>query len=162
MAPDRSVSIGRIDTLAAYKIVGRRSLSSFNNGGEIMKILTVEKLSRAIMKSIGGYEMSREEAESMALHILNFFGYSERIIDNVLQPDDRDLFYMMEDNGLMVTAREETTLFDGRDWRIHYWLFKKDRILELADPEMKMPEMERDDGFSEIYNSVPADAWVRL
>ena len=127
-----------------------------------MNILTVEHLSRAIISSMGEYNMSKDEAEDMAQHVLNFFGYSDRIIDNVLQPDDRDLFYMMEDNGLMVTAREETTLFDGRDWRIHYWLFKKDRVFELADPNRKRTEQRNDDPVSKLYNSIPEDAWVRF
>ena len=127
-----------------------------------MNILTVDHLSQAIISSMGEYNMSKEEAEDMAQHVLNFFGYSDRIIDNVLQPDDRDLFYMMEDNGLMVTAREETTLFDGRDWRIHYWLFKKDRVFELADPNRKTSEKMEDDPFSKLYKDVPEDAWVRF
>ncbi len=127
-----------------------------------MNILTVEHLSQAIINCMGEYNMSKEEAEDMAQHVLNFFGYSDRIIDNVLQPDDRDLFYMMEDNGLMVTAREETTLFDGRDWRIHYWLFKKDRVFELADPNRKTSKKSEDDPFSKLYEDVPEDAWVRF
>ena len=127
-----------------------------------MNILTVGHLSRAIISSMGEYNMSKDEAEDMAQHVLNFFGYSDRIIDNVLQPDDRDLFYMMEDNGLMVTAREETTLFDGRDWRIHYWLFKKDRVFELADPNRKRSQQKNDDPVSKMYNTIPEDAWVRF
>ncbi|MDP6156491.1 MAG: hypothetical protein QF682_10245 [Candidatus Thermoplasmatota archaeon] len=127
-----------------------------------MNILTVGHLSRAIISSMGEYNMSKDEAEDMAQHVLNFFGYSDRIIDNVLQPDDRDLFYMMEDNGLMVTAREETTLFDGRDWRIHYWLFKKDRVFELADPNRKRSQQKNDDPVSKLYNTIPEDAWVRF
>ena len=29
-----------------------------------------------------------------------------------------DVFYTMEDLGILETEREETTLFDGREWRI--------------------------------------------
>ena len=127
-----------------------------------MNILTVEHLSQAIINCMGEYNMSKEEAEDMAQHVLNFFGYSDRIIDNVLQPDDRDLFYMMEDNGLMVTAREETTLFDGRDWRIHYWLFKRDKVFELADPNHKRNRKPEDDPVLKLYDNIPEDAWVRF
>ena len=56
--------------------------------------------------------MGEDEANYLAEHILNFFGYSDRIIDNVLHPEDRDTFYMLEDAGLMETEREETTLYD--------------------------------------------------
>ena len=61
--------------------------------------------------------MGEDESNYLAEHILNFFGYSDRIIDNVLHPEDRDTFYMLEDAGLMETEREETTLYDGREWR---------------------------------------------
>lgn len=119
--------------------------------------LTVEQLTRAIRNSIDRRGMKEEEAQAMAQHILNFFGYSERIIDNVLEPDDRDAFYMLEDSGLLTTEREETTLYDGREWRIHYWLFRKDRIFELAEgipaPE---PAAEEDDS---VYETMPQDFW---
>src|SRR2546421_3405669 len=71
--------------------------------------------------------MKEEEARAMAQHVLNFFGYSERIIDNVLEPEDRDAFYMLEDSGILTTEREETTLYDGREWRIHYFVLRKER-----------------------------------
>jgi len=58
--------------------------------------LTVDDLTRAIKNSIDRTGMKEEEARAMAQHVLNFFGYSERIIDNVLEPEDRDAFYMLE------------------------------------------------------------------
>src|SRR3989441_8075573 len=78
----------------------------------------------------------------MAQHVLNFFGYSERIIDNVLEPEDRDAFYMLEDSGILTTEREETTLYDGREWRIHYSMFRKERI-PGAVPGAEAPEGPR-------------------
>ncbi len=92
----------------------------------------------------------------MAQHILNFFGYSERIIDNVLEPDDRDAFYMLEDSGILTTEREETTLYDGREWRIHYWLFRKERIYELADSR-PVPEEQGEE--LSVYDEMPEDLW---
>ena len=79
--------------------------------------------------------MRPEDARAIAAHVLNFFGFNERIIDNVLEPDDRDTFYMLEDTGILETERDETTLYDGREWRIHYWMFRKDRIFDLAREE---------------------------
>src|SRR5438552_3436785 len=49
--------------------------------------LTVDDLTRAIKNSIDRTGMKEEEARAMAQHVLNFFGYSERIIDNVLEPE---------------------------------------------------------------------------
>ncbi|MFQ5838057.1 MAG: DUF6015 family protein [Thermoplasmata archaeon] len=117
--------------------------------------LTVDDLTRAIRNSIDSQGMKEEEARSMAQHILNFFGYSERIIDNVLEPDDRDAFYMLEDSGILTTEREETTLYDGREWRIHYWLFRKQRIYELAEGS---PPVEEEEPLS-VYEEMPEDLW---
>jgi hypothetical protein len=97
--------------------------------------LDLPVLSKAIRRSVGHDGMRREDADAIAGHILNFFGFNERIIDNVLEPDDRDTFYMLEDSGILETERDETTLYDGREWRIHYWMFRKDRILQLAREE---------------------------
>lgn len=122
--------------------------------------LTVDDLSRAIRNSIKNDRrtMPEEEARQMAQHVMNFFGYSERIIDNLLEPEDRDAFYMLEDSGLLTTEREETTLYDGREWRIHYWLFKKDRILQLVKFGGKKHDPVTEDAMS-IYEEMPDDVW---
>src|SRR2546425_10675116 len=98
-----------------------------------MGTLTVEDLTRAIRNSIDRSGMKDEEARAMAQHVLNFFGYSERIIDNVLEPEDRDAFYMLEDSGILTTEREETTLYDGREWRNQYLVFRKGRVAGGVD-----------------------------
>lgn len=118
--------------------------------------LTVDDLTRAIRNSIDRAGMKDEEARAMAQHVLNFFGYSERIIDNVLEPEDRDAFYMLEDSGILTTEREETTLYDGREWRIHYWMFRKERIAELVQAARQREELERRDS---VYDEVPDDVW---
>jgi len=100
---------------------------------EAKDTLTVKDLTLAIKNSIKNRGMSEEDAYALAQHILNFFGYSDRIIDNILEPEDRDAFYMLEDTGILTTEREETTLYDGREWRIHYWLFRRERIIELMN-----------------------------
>ncbi len=94
-----------------------------------------DSLAKAIRRSVGHDGMRPEDARAIAAHVLNFFGFNERIIDNVLEPDDRDTFYMLEDTGILETERDETTLYDGREWRIHYWMFRKDRIFDLAREE---------------------------
>lgn len=120
--------------------------------------LNLEELTIAIRNSYSR-DMPEEEAEAMARHVLNFFGYSERIIDNVLEPEDRDAFYQLEDNGILTTEREETTLYDGREWRIHYWLFRKDRINELISAESThMDEMDCEEN---PYANLDPEFWKR-
>ena len=123
--------------------------------------ITVEELTQAIRNGIreANREMEEEEAYLLALHVLNFFGYSDRIIDNILEPEDRDAFYMLEDAGILTTEREETTLYDGREWRIHFWLFRKKRIEALIeDIEIKEVEVDVEDT---VYDELPDDIWKR-
>ena len=121
-------------------------------------IVTVEELTQAIMNSPDNKGIPEEEAYDIARHVLNFFGYSDRIIDNVLEPEDRDMFYMLEDATILTTEREETTLYDGREWRINYWLFRKDKIRQLMDDEGKNGSDEQEET---VYDEIPLDAWDR-
>jgi hypothetical protein len=121
--------------------------------------LTLEELTTAIRNGIDKEGMPDEQAKEMAQHILNFFGYSERIIDNILEPEDRDAFYMLEDTGILTTEREETTLYDGREWRIHYWLFRKERINELIDG--KAAESDATGAHVSVYDELGEEAWQR-
>jgi len=120
-------------------------------------VLTVNQLANAIMKSIDRQDIQPAAANQLATHVMNFFGYNDAIIDNILEPEDRDAFYMLEDLGLLMTEREETTLYDGREWRIHYWLFRKEKIDELVgDP--RAHEVEEDE-MSSVYDEIPDDIW---
>jgi hypothetical protein len=122
--------------------------------------LTVDDLMHAIRNGIDKDGMPEDQARGMAQHVLNFFGYSERIIDNILEPEDRDAFYQLEDTGILTTEREETTLYDGREWRIHYWLFRKERILELISMDTRLVGKPDEGIFN--YEDVPEDIWQRV
>src|SRR5213596_3767028 len=74
-----------------------------------------------------------------------------------MEPEDRDAFYMLEDSGILTTEREETTLYDGREWRIHYWMFRKERIAELVEAQKAKEEAEK---MGSIYDDVPEDFWA--
>ena len=124
-------------------------------------MITVDDLTLAIEHSIDSeMKLEHEEAFDLAQHVLNFFGYSNRIIDNVLEPEDRDAFYMLEDSGVLTTEREEITLYDGREWRIHYWLFRNDRIEELIRNEKPVAEDE-EEVEEDIYKNLPREVWYR-
>ena len=87
--------------------------------------MTLAELTKAIQQHID-LDMDAEVAQGMAERTLGFFGFYNRIIDNALEPTDRNLFYMFQDYDLLTTESEETTLWDGREWRIHCWKFKPD------------------------------------
>lgn len=120
------------------------------------RVITVEQLTDAIMLPFK--DLERQAARDMAKHVMNFFGYSDRIIDNVLEPEDRDAFYMLEDAGLLDTEREETFLYDGREWRIHYWIMLTGRILNDSDAYNKGPVEEKDEAAA-VYTKVPEEVW---
>ncbi|MDY0293153.1 MAG: DUF6015 family protein [Candidatus Methanomethylophilaceae archaeon] len=122
-------------------------------------MITVEELTTAIKNSIDNKGMLEEQANDLAQRVLNFFGYSDRIIDNVLEPEDRDAFYMLEDAGILTTEREETTLYDGREWRIHYWIFRRERIGELM--EGSEDSVSSQGGSQSLYDDLPDDIWRR-
>lgn len=129
--------------------------------GQIADVLNLEDLTTAIRTSIDRGGMEEEGARDMALHVLNFFGFNDRIIDNVLEPEDRDAFYILEDSGLLVTEREETTLYDGREWRIHFWMFRRERIQDLVRAAKVRAEKVAEADTS-VYADVPDDVWARL
>ncbi|MDG6225442.1 MAG: hypothetical protein QCI82_08005 [Candidatus Thermoplasmatota archaeon] len=140
------------------------SRSSHNEVEGGATVISSRSLASAIQRSFvkrrreGGIENS--VAQEMADHVLNFFGYGERIIDNMLRVDDRDIFYMLEDLGILKTEREETTLYDGREWRINYWTMKKGYIESLingAGYGSKTLEVQEEDP----YKDLPDDLWRR-
>src|SRR2546426_11550015 len=64
---------------------------------------------------------------------------------------------MLEDSGILTTEREETTLYDGREWRIHYWMFRKERIAGLVEAQKAKEEGEK---MGAVYDDVPEDFWA--
>lgn len=127
-----------------------------------MTMLTVERLSKAIKKRAGDESMDEDTAHMLSEHVLNFFGYTDRIIDNVLHPEDRDTFYMLEDSGLLVTEREETTLYDGREWRIHYWRLCNEVVQEMERLRATTDEQQMVEEDTSIYDDIPDDIWSRI
>lgn len=127
--------------------------------GTSEKLVTLKDLTTAIRLSIDP-EMEYGIAEHMANHVLGFFGYQATAIDNSLEPEDRNLFYMLQDYKLIGQSSEETTLPDGRDWRIHYWILNP-RIHELVegrDPGKEVKTQDEAELYKDIFTS---DLWTK-
>ncbi len=119
-----------------------------------MTIITRDELTKALMNRIGYDEPS---ASMDADSILDIFGFEERIIDNVLESEERHLFYLLEEYGFLTTGREESTLYDGREWRTHYWVIRRGDIIEwsrMKKKREKAPTLGRT-----VYDELPEDAW---
>jgi hypothetical protein len=52
---------------------------------------------------------------------------------------------------LLTTESEETTLWDGREWRIHYWKFKPDLRERVEAYMQRNLEPEDIDPYADIY-----------
>jgi len=129
-----------------------------------MNIITLDDLSKAIANRVG---IGIEEARRDAGFVMDIFGFQDRVIDNVLDPEDRQLFYILEEEGMLTTEREETTLYDGREWRTHYWVIRKDIIIKYAQSENKrtrsvLSDKQTIDDISDesIYDALEEDIWV--
>ena len=130
-----------------------------------MDIITLDDLSKAIANRVG---IDIEEARRDAGFVMDIFGYDDRVIDNVLDPEDRQLFYILEEEGMLTTEREETTLYDGREWRTHYWMLKKNTILKYAQDESKRVRRVlsdkrqpiKDISDESIYETLTEDIWT--
>ena len=121
--------------------------------------LTLAQLTSAIRSKVDT-DMEVVVAESIAEHALGFFGFSNRIIDNALEPTDRNLFYQLQDYDLLTTESEETTLWDGREWRIHYWKFKANaEEFARAAAEAAVLNQKEKDPYSDVYDDVPVSLW---
>ena len=128
-----------------------------------MNFITLDDLSKAISNRVG---IDIDEAQRDAGFVMDIFGFDDRVIDNVLDPEDRQLFYILEEEGMLTTEREETTLYDGREWRTHYWRLRKDTILRYSREangirkyliDKKQPVNVSDE---DIYGTLEEDLWT--
>ena len=122
-----------------------------------MTVISISELTVALRKTVGKKGMDEEEIDTLAEYLMSFFGFNDEVIDNLLSPEDRDVFYMLEEEGLLTTRSEEVNLKRGKLWRIHYWILKKDYIKALAEKE---PEREKDH-YASVYESISEEVWTR-
>lgn len=120
-------------------------------------IITLEDLAMAIAARV---DIDLESALKDANFVMDLFGFEDRIIDNILEPEDRQLFYILEEEGMLLTEREETTIYDGRSWRTHYWFLNKETILKYKEEgRRKREEKKKEEDAAEIYKEIPDELW---
>ncbi len=125
-----------------------------------MSVVTMRQVELALKRTVGKKDdLSDEEVKKLAEYIMSFFGYTDEVIDNRLTSEDRDVFYMLEEQGLVTTTHEEVLLKKGKLWRIHYWILKKDQIARLAamDGEAK----EDVESTRDVYEELSDEQWAR-
>ena len=130
-----------------------------------MSIITLKVLSKAIANKVG---VNIDEARRDANIVLDIFGYDDRVIDNLLNHEERQLFYILEEEGMLATDHEITILYNGTEWRTHYWIFKKNNILQYAknrtssSNDFIINESIWDISEENIYDSLTDDKWINL
>jgi hypothetical protein len=123
------------------------------------QIITIDKVKNVLGKTMGKKGIGEEEIDHLAHYLMNFFGYGEYVIDNVLSSEDRDVFYMLEEEGILKTSREEINLLKGKVWRIHYWILRKREILKQAMEEEQ--ETAEEDEIGSFYSELSDEVWTR-
>lgn len=121
-----------------------------------MPIVTLAEMRRALANTLGKRCMPPEEVARLANQIMSYFGFDDFVIDNRLSSEERNMFYMLEEEGFLTTQQDEVVVAKGKTWRIHYWILRHDNIKRLA--EETEPKHERE---TEFYEDLDDDAWVR-
>lgn len=124
-------------------------------------VITYDDMRKALSKLLQHRGMSEEEINHLAMYLLSFFGFSDAIIDNILDTDDRDVFYMLEEEGILSTSREETYTLRGKIWRIHYWVLRKREILMLSRDAPAAASAEAAPKEFAVYDDVDPRVWAR-
>src|SRR2546430_5490194 len=97
-----------------------------------MPVVTMSELRAALHATVGKRGMTEEDIGILADYLMSFFGFDSEVIDNRLDMDDRDVFYMIEEAGLLGTRQEEVHIKKGKLWRIHYLVLRTAPIKGLA------------------------------
>ncbi|MEF8873048.1 MAG: DUF6015 family protein [Candidatus Thermoplasmatota archaeon] len=122
-----------------------------------MSRITLDEMKEAIEIVFEENDIDQYRAEDMAETVMNLFGYDKAITDNLLSSEERDIFYKLEDVGLLSTEEESTNLPSGKKWRIHYWILNERKIRKILDRKEKEEENEEES----IYNDISDKVWER-
>ncbi|KYK25517.1 MAG: hypothetical protein AYK23_03560 [Candidatus Proteinoplasmatales archaeon SG8-5] len=106
-----------------------------NVGGGSVAVIKLEDLEIAFGKTFGEKGYSEDEIKEMADLVISLYGFDYAVVDNRLKPKERDVFYKLEEAGLVYTKQEEVTIKKGKVWRLHYWFLNRPKILHLSRGE---------------------------
>ena len=126
------------------------------------RVITYDDMRKALSRLLRNRGMSQQEINELSMYLLSFFGFSDIIIDNILDTDDRDVFYMLEEEGLLSTSREESYTIKGKVWRIHYWVMRKREIMRLCkEADEERAALAKKEGEFAVYDDVDPRVWAR-
>jgi hypothetical protein len=123
------------------------------------EVVTLQEMRLALHAVLGGKGVNQPATDKLADYLMNFFGFEDYIIDNVLDAEDRDVFYTLEEEGILRTEREEIYLLKGKMWRIHYWILRKREILALAREKAVAPQ-KPEENYATLYGQMGEEVWA--
>jgi hypothetical protein len=98
----------------------------------------MEDVVSALHNTLGKKGMSDGDNRKLAEYLMSFFGYADEIIDNRLTSEDRDVFYMLEEEGFLTTTQEE----------VH---------LNMTNLQEAIPQ--KNDDNSAVYDEISEEMW---
>ncbi|MEM5804448.1 MAG: hypothetical protein QXU82_01175 [Candidatus Aenigmatarchaeota archaeon] len=129
-------------------------------------VLRFDELMSALMRK--GYD--RKTSDEYAAIIMNYFGYSDTILDNNIDTEERDLFWKLEDDGILKGewGWEETfpRRYEGlpltpaggqKIWRVYHWTLKISNIRKLNSAKKESKPVEEEN----VYSGLPHEVWER-
>src|SRR5437870_4206010 len=146
----------------AIRVRNRNGFDGLLSGGPrvrdvTMPVVTMSETVAALRATVGKRGMPEEDLRALADYLMSFFGFETEAIDNNLDVADRDVFYMLEEEGLLTTRQEEVMIKKGKMWRIHYWILRVERIKAFAKPQRPRADVN---AFA-VYDTLPDDIWTR-
>src|SRR5438034_11409527 len=122
-----------------------------------MLVVAMSEMVAALRATVEKRWMSEEDLRALADYLMSFCGFETEAIDNNRDVADRDVVYMLEEEGLLTTRQEEVMIKKGKMWRIHYWILRVERIKALSKPQRPKAEAS---AFA-VYDDLPDDIWNR-
>ncbi len=122
-----------------------------------MAVIKLEDLVIAFRKTLGEKGYSEDDIQEIADFIISLYGFDYAIVDNRLTPQNRDIFYKLEEERLVYTRQEEVTIKKGKVWRLHYWFLNRPYILKLSRGKEEEEEIDE----YAIYGEMDEDVWSR-
>jgi hypothetical protein len=121
-----------------------------------MAVVNIKELTIALEKALSSKQLSKDEINGLAERIMDLFGFEDQVVDNRLTPEERDIFYMLEEAGLVTTIEDDVQVQKGKTWRIYYWILKTDQIIRLSSESSKIADEKPE---ADIYETISEDVW---
>src|SRR5437867_12849939 len=83
-----------------------------------MPVVTMSETVAALRATVGKRGMAEEDLRAPADYLMSFFGFETEAIDNNLDVADRDVLYMLEEEGLPTTRHDQAMIKRGKTRRV--------------------------------------------